>query len=114
MEFVDLAALARAAFNLAAVGALLAFMIVYRDEFSARRTPGNVTKALLTLVVGLSVTFGVGFLLTSLFPNDLAGPQGRLGWIADSDPRAPSSATVQSPPPPTRGRLAGSTPWSGS
>ena len=83
VEFADLAALARAAFNLAAVSALLAFMIVYRDEFSARRTPGNVTKALLTLVVGLLITFGVGFLLTSLSPNDLAGPQGRLGWIAD-------------------------------
>ena len=82
VPFVDLATLARAAFNLATVGSLLAFLIVYRGEFSARRTPGNVTKALLTLAIGLAVTFGVGFLLTTLFPNDLAGPRGRMGWLA--------------------------------
>jgi lysyl-tRNA synthetase, class II len=83
VAFVDLAALARAAFNLAAIGTLLSFLIVYRAEFSARRTPGNLAKALLTLVIGLAVTFGVGLLLTSLYPDDLAGLRGRMGWIVD-------------------------------
>ena len=80
-EFVDLAALARAAFNLASVGVLFWFLIVYRAEFSARRTPGNLAKALIALAVGLLVTVGVGVLLTTLFPSDLAGPRGRLGWV---------------------------------
>jgi lysyl-tRNA synthetase, class II len=81
VQFIDLATLARAAFNLASVGTLLSFLIVYRSEFSARRQPGNVVKALVTLLVGLALTVGVGFLLTTLFPSDLTGPRGRLGWI---------------------------------
>ena len=74
-------ALVRAAVNLVCLGALMWFMIIYRREFSAHRTPGNGIRAVVTLAVGLAVTVGLGFLLTTLFPSDLVGPRGRLGWV---------------------------------
>ena len=73
--------LARFGFNLAALGALTACMIVYRGEFTARRPPGSIRRALATLLVGLVITFGVGLVLTTVFPNELVGPRGRLAWI---------------------------------
>ncbi len=82
IQLVDLPALARVAFNLASLGSLLWVLVIYRAEFSARQQPGNVAKALLTLVGGLVLTVGVGLLLVGVFPGDLSGPRGRLGWIA--------------------------------
>ncbi len=73
---------ARFAFNLAALGALTACFVRYRGEFTARRAPGSGRKALLTLLVGLAVTVGVGMTLVTVFPNELVGPRGRLAWIA--------------------------------
>jgi lysyl-tRNA synthetase, class II len=80
-DYAALPLLARFGFNLAALGALTSCMIVYRGEFTARRPPGSIRRALLTLVIGLLITFGVGLLLTTVFPNELVGPRGRLVWI---------------------------------
>ena len=81
-DYPSLPLLARFGFNLAALGSLTACMVVYRAEFTARRQPGSVRKALITLLVGLGVTFGVAMLLVTIFPNELVGPRGRLVWIA--------------------------------
>ncbi len=80
-NFRELSQLARFAVNLAALGSLAALMIVHRREFGARRQPGSARKALLTLLVGAAVTFGVGLVLTTVFPNELVGPRGRMVWI---------------------------------
>jgi lysyl-tRNA synthetase class 2 len=80
-DYAALPVLARFGFNLASLGALTACMIVYRGEFTARRPPGSARKALVTLLVGLLITFGVGLLLTTVFPNELVGPRGRMAWI---------------------------------
>ncbi len=81
-DFPDLPTLARFGFNLASLGVIYAFLIVYRGEFSARRQPGSIRKALITLVVGLLITFAVGTLLVQIFPGGLEGPTGRIAWIA--------------------------------
>ena len=81
-DYPSLPLLARFGFNLAALGSLTACMVVYRAEFTARRQPGSARKALITLLVGLAVTFGVAMLLVTVFPNELVGPRGRLVWIA--------------------------------
>ncbi len=81
-DFPDLPTLARFGFNLASLGVIFAFLIVYRSEFSARRQPGSIRKALITLVVGLLITFGIGTLLVQVFPGGLEGPTGRIAWIA--------------------------------
>ncbi len=73
--------LARFAVNLAALSALTACLLLYRHEFSARRPPGRIRSALLTLIVGLVVTFGVALALVTLVPGALVGPRGRSGWI---------------------------------
>src|SRR4051795_11818060 len=44
--------------------------------------PGSIRKALITLVVGLVITFAVGTLLVAIFPGGLQGPTGRIAWIA--------------------------------
>ena len=80
-DYAALPVLARFGFNLAALGALTACMIVYRREFTARRPPGSARRALATLLIGLVITFGVGLLLTTVFPSELVGPRGRLAWI---------------------------------
>ncbi|MGI3786766.1 MAG: phosphatidylglycerol lysyltransferase domain-containing protein, partial [Janthinobacterium lividum] len=81
-DFSAVPVYARFAFNLAALGALTACLVHYRAEFTARRAPGTVRKALLTLGVGLAVTVGVAMTLVTVFPNELVGPRGRLAWIA--------------------------------
>ena len=81
VDYASLPGLARFAFNLAALGALTACMVVYRGEFTARRQPGSARKALLTLLAGTLVTFGVAMALVSVFPNELVGPRGRMAWI---------------------------------
>ena len=97
-------ALVRAGVNLVAVGTLTSFLIIYRAEFSARRTPGNVVRALLTLATGLLVTFTIGFALTALFPDSFAGPRGRLGWLVTRMVDAlfgdPSTENPAKPAPP--------------
>ncbi len=80
-DYASLPVLARFGFNLAALGALTAAMVAYRAEFSARRQPGDVTRALLVLLAGSAVSFGVGLLLTTVFPSELGGPRGRAVWI---------------------------------
>ncbi len=80
-DFSTVPLYARFAFNLAALGALTACLVHYRAEFTARRAPGSVRKALLTLVVGLAFTVGVAMTLVTIFPNELVGPRGRLAWI---------------------------------
>ncbi|GAA3569740.1 bifunctional lysylphosphatidylglycerol synthetase/lysine--tRNA ligase LysX [Microlunatus spumicola] len=104
-DFGALPVYARFAFNLAALGALTACLVHYRAEFTARRSPGSVRKALLTLVVGLVVTVGVGMTLVTVFPNELVGPRGRLAWIAGRVARSlfssesdPFAQPVSSPP----------------
>ncbi|SDT16712.1 lysyl-tRNA synthetase, class II [Microlunatus soli] len=56
-------------------------LFLYRGEFRARRRRGNVRRAVLTLVLGLLVAFGIGALLVNLFPGSIA-PRGRLPWLA--------------------------------
>ena len=80
-DYGALSVYARFAFNLAALGALTACLIHYRAEFTARRPPGSARLALLTLLVGLGLTVGVGMALVSVFPNELVGPRGRLVWL---------------------------------
>ncbi|SDU82781.1 lysyl-tRNA synthetase, class II [Microlunatus sagamiharensis] len=82
-DFGSLPVYARFALNLAALGALTAAMVHYRGEFSARRAPGSVRKALLVLLGGLVVTVGVGMALVTVFPTELVGPRGRLAFIAN-------------------------------
>ena len=77
----DLAFLARFALNAGLLGGLFALLIAYRGEFTARRTRGNVRKAILTLVAGLIITVGIGMLLASVFPGELQQPRGRFIWI---------------------------------
>ncbi|GAB2595632.1 bifunctional lysylphosphatidylglycerol synthetase/lysine--tRNA ligase LysX [Microlunatus antarcticus] len=105
-DFSAVPVYARFAFNLAALGALTACLVHYRAEFTARRAPGSVRKALLTLLVGLGVTVGVAMTLVTVFPNELVGPRGRLAWILERLGRALFSSTdgdlvaqpVSSPP----------------
>ncbi|MCW2810671.1 MAG: Lysyl-tRNA synthetase, partial [Friedmanniella sp.] len=80
-RYQDLPAAARFAFNLASLGSLAICMLVYRREFSARRPPGSLRKALVTLGAGLVVTFGVAMVLITVFPTELVGPRGRMVWI---------------------------------
>lgn len=68
--------------SLPAAAFLTYVMYVYRGEFRARRRPGNISRAVLTLVVGLLITFGVGMILVSVFPGSLTKPRGRLAWLA--------------------------------
>ncbi len=74
-------ALARFAFNLATASALVAMLVHYRGEFYARRPPGSVRTATITLLAGLAVTFGVGLALVTAFPGALGRPRGRLVWV---------------------------------
>jgi lysyl-tRNA synthetase class 2 len=104
-DFGALTVYARFAFNLAALGALTACLVHYRAEFTARRAPGSVRKALLTLVFGLVVTVGVAMTLVTVFPNELVGPRGRLAWIVQRVVRSlfssegePSVQPLSSPP----------------
>ncbi|MGI8458890.1 MAG: bifunctional lysylphosphatidylglycerol synthetase/lysine--tRNA ligase LysX [Propionibacteriaceae bacterium] len=75
-------ALARFAFNLATASAIVITLVHYRGEFEARRPPGSVRTALVTLVVGLVVTFGAGLALVTAFPGALGRPRGRLAWVS--------------------------------
>ena len=81
IELATLPSIARFGFNLAALGSLLVCMVVYRSEFSAHRQPGSVRKGIVTLVVGLLITFGTGMILVTMFPGELVGPRGRLAWM---------------------------------
>ena len=105
-DFSAVPVYARFAFNLAALGALTACLVHYRAEFTARRAPGSVRKALLTLWSGWCVTVGVAMALVTVFPNELVGPRGRLAWILERLGRTLFSSTdgdlvaqpVSSPP----------------
>ena len=104
-DFSAVPVYARFAFNLAALGALTACLVHYRAEFTARRAPGSVRKALLTLAVGVVVTVGVAMALVTVFPNELVGPRGRLAWILQRIARAvlgnesdPVAQPVSGPP----------------
>lgn len=55
-------------------------LFIYRGEFRARRRRGNVRRAVLALVLGLLVAFGIGALLVNIFPGSIA-PRGRLPWL---------------------------------
>ena len=82
INFSALTTLARLGFNLASLGAITSCLVVYRAEFTARRPPGSIRKAIVVLVGGLAITVGVGLTLVSVFPTDLAGgPRGRLAWV---------------------------------
>jgi lysyl-tRNA synthetase class 2 len=79
-ERVVLPLVARCAVNFAVLGFLTVSLLVHRSEFSAKRQPGNLRKALLILAGGLLVAFGVALALTTAFPNSLVGPRGRSAW----------------------------------
>lgn len=75
--------LARFAFNLASMGVVLWILIVYRSEFNARRQLGNVPRAVLTLIIGLVISLGIGLLLTTVFPGQIPRPRGRIAWLVE-------------------------------
>ncbi|GAA4237515.1 bifunctional lysylphosphatidylglycerol synthetase/lysine--tRNA ligase LysX [Streptosporangium album] len=68
--------------NLAFVTGLLAVLVLARREFYAKVQRGAFRKALLTLVVLLAASFGVAYLLVSLFPGTLT-PPGRTAWALE-------------------------------
>ncbi|GAA1840571.1 bifunctional lysylphosphatidylglycerol synthetase/lysine--tRNA ligase LysX [Microlunatus capsulatus] len=80
-EGTALPLLARFAVNLAVLGWLTACLVLHRREFDARRPPGRVRSALLTLAVGLVATFGVALLLVTVVPSALVAPRGRSAWV---------------------------------
>lgn len=75
--------LVRVGSNVVLLTLWLVVLIVYRREFTARRQPGNLRRALLTLALGLGVTFTLGIVLTGVFPGRLDGPRGRLAWLLE-------------------------------
>ncbi len=103
VDYQALPGVARFAFNLAALGSLTACMIVYRAEFTAKRQPASVRKALLTLIVGTAITFGVSMILVSVFPNELVGPRGRLVWIVRRFAESAFGGDTDLVPPPLTG-----------
>ncbi|GAA1392675.1 bifunctional lysylphosphatidylglycerol synthetase/lysine--tRNA ligase LysX [Luteococcus peritonei] len=64
-------------FNTVSVGILLLALLLSRRQFSARLTPGNIRKALLTLLVTMSATLTVGYLLGSVTGHE-GRPRSRL------------------------------------
>lgn len=90
---------AKLAISLPAAVFLTGVLIAFRGEFRARRRPGNVTRAVLTLVVGLLVTCGVGMILVTAFPGSLSKPRGRLAWLARQVLRLDVPAAGPHPPP---------------
>ncbi len=101
--------LARFAFNLASIGVVLWILIVYRGEFSARRQPGNLGRALLTLLIGLIISLGVGFLLTTVFPGQIPQPRGRIAWLVNQifDFDRDNLSTSTGTPPTWTGTITG-------
>jgi lysyl-tRNA synthetase class 2 len=67
----------------AVLGALLVATIRARREFTAKLPPGNGWRALVTLVVGLALATGLGFLLVLAFPGTLRDEGDKLTWAAD-------------------------------
>jgi lysyl-tRNA synthetase class 2 len=63
--------------------ALLVVTIRARREFTAKLPPGNGWRALLTLVVGLTIAGGLGYLLVLAFPGTLHGTGEQAGWAVD-------------------------------
>ncbi|MGV9775352.1 bifunctional lysylphosphatidylglycerol synthetase/lysine--tRNA ligase LysX [Streptosporangium sp. NPDC003464] len=68
--------------NLVFVTGLLAVLVLARREFYAKVQRGAFRKALLTLAVLFAVSFGVAYLLVTLFPGTLAAP-GRFAWALE-------------------------------
>ena len=71
---------------LAGVGTVFAvaevvLLVRARHEFYARVQRGSLRKALATLVVGLAVSAGIGYLLVTLDPGELSGPRTRAFWV---------------------------------
>jgi lysyl-tRNA synthetase class 2 len=62
---------------------LLAVTIRARREFTAKLPPGNGWRALVTLVAGLTVASGLGFLLVLAFPGTLRDKGDKLTWAVD-------------------------------
>ncbi|WP_204920464.1 bifunctional lysylphosphatidylglycerol synthetase/lysine--tRNA ligase LysX [Microlunatus panaciterrae] len=81
LQVGDQLLLARFSLNLATLGCIFVTLLVHRAEFSARRPPGGVRKALLVLIGGLALTTVVGMLLVTLSPGPLAQPRSRLVWL---------------------------------
>lgn len=68
--------------NLVFVTGLLAVLVLARREFYAKVQRGAFRKALLTLLVLLAASFGVAYLLVTLFPGTLT-PPGRSAWALE-------------------------------
>ena len=76
----DVVTLVKLVVNIPMMVVATVVMFLYRGEFRARRRQGNIRRAVLTLVLGLAVAFGVGALLVNLFPGSMA-VRGRLPWL---------------------------------
>ncbi|WP_433255193.1 bifunctional lysylphosphatidylglycerol synthetase/lysine--tRNA ligase LysX [Streptosporangium sp. CA-135522] len=68
--------------NLIFVAGLLVVLVCARQEFYAKVQRGAFRKALLTLAVLFAVSFGVAYLLVTLFPGTLAA-RGRAAWALE-------------------------------
>src|SRR5215510_12991147 len=67
----------------AILGVLLAVTIRSRREFTAKLPPGNGWRALVTLVAGLAIATGLGFLIVLAFPGTLRDEGDKLTWAAN-------------------------------
>ena len=66
--------------NLFGTGALMGVLIAQRKQFAARIVPGHLRNAITTLVTGLAVSLGVGYLL-GLVTSHQGRPRSRLANI---------------------------------
>lgn len=69
-------------FILGSTSTLMFVLLKRRSDFSARLTPGNLRKALLTLAGGVAISMGAGLALGTLFEGRVA-PRSRLVSILD-------------------------------
>ncbi|TDO87962.1 bifunctional lysylphosphatidylglycerol synthetase/lysine--tRNA ligase LysX [Enemella evansiae] len=79
----DRRVLAIAVVSLVTSTLMLVWLIAARKQFGARSPRGNWLKALLVLVIGFTVTAGIGALLVMVVPADPGrrGPVPRLEWL---------------------------------
>ncbi|WP_245789304.1 bifunctional lysylphosphatidylglycerol synthetase/lysine--tRNA ligase LysX [Streptosporangium canum] len=74
--------LATGTVNLVFVAGLLTVLVLARREFYAKVQRGAFRKALLTLALLFTMSFGVAYLLVTLFPGTLES-RGRFAWALE-------------------------------
>jgi lysyl-tRNA synthetase, class II len=62
---------------------VLGLLLLARKEFPARVQRASFRRALGLLLGGIATEIGLGYLLATVFPGSLGGPEDRLAWVAD-------------------------------